>query len=62
MKSRIELVKAIIFKHIGNIKETKFNHLELADSSEYHHHRYIIEKEKEMLLWEILKEINDIEK
>lgn len=59
-KDKIELVKAIIFKHIGEVKETKFNHLELADRFEYHHNRYIIEKEKEMLLWDILKEINNI--
>ena len=37
------------------ISETKCNHLILADSSEYHRHRYIVEKEKEDLLEEILE-------
>lgn len=59
-KDKIELVKSIIYKHIENIKETKYNHLELSDTSEYHHNRYIIEKEKEMLLWKILNELNQI--
>lgn len=59
-KDKIELVKAIIFKHIGEIKEAKFNHLELADQYRYHQHRFTIEKEKELLLFEILEEINKI--
>lgn len=59
-KDKIELVKAIIFKHIGNIKESKFNHLELAEDYPYHRKRFIIEKEKELLLFEILEEINKI--
>lgn len=43
-------------KHkLENISETKCNHLILADSSEYHRHRYIVEKEKEDLLEEILE-------
>ena len=37
------------------INETKCNHLILADSNEYHRHRYIVEKEKEYLLEEILE-------
>ena len=59
-KDKIELVKAIIFRHIGNIKESKFNHLELADEYKYHQHRFIVEKEKEYLLFEILKEIDKL--
>ena len=59
-KDKIELVKAIIFRHIGNIKESKFNHLELADDFPYHQKRFIIEKEKELLLFEILEEIDNL--
>ena len=42
------------YKH-NTINETKCNHLILADSSEYHRHRYIIEKEKLDLLEEIIE-------
>lgn len=41
------------YKH-NTINETKCNHLILADTSEYHHNRYIIEKEKLDLLEEII--------
>lgn len=42
------------YKH-NIINETKCNHLILADSNEYHRHRYIIEKEKLDLLEEIIE-------
>ena len=36
------------------ITETKINHLILADKSDYHHHRFIAEKEKCDLLEELI--------
>lgn len=39
------------------IDDTKCNHLILADNSEYHHKRYIVEKEKLDLLEEIIEMI-----
>lgn len=53
-------IKTIIFSHLRNIKETKLNHLDLSDDSSYHKERYLIEKEKELLLFEILEQIDNL--
>lgn len=53
MKNR-KLIQEIKHK-LEIISETKCNHLILADTNEYHRHRYIVEKEKEDLLEEILE-------
>lgn len=53
-------IKQIIISHIKNVKETKLNHLDLADDYSYHKERYLIEKEKELLLFEILEQIDNL--
>lgn len=55
-----EKIIKIILDHLRNIKETKNNHLDLADEFSYHKERFLIEKEKENLLWEILEQIDNI--
>lgn len=60
---KIELkarIKRIIMNHMSSIKQTKYNHLDLADDFLYHKERYLIEKEKEQLLFDILNEIDII--
>lgn len=41
--------------HLELIEDTKINHLLLADDNEYHRHRYLVEKEKQDLLENLLK-------
>ena len=53
-------VKRLVMNHLKDIKQTKFNHLDLADDFLYHKERYLIEKEKEDLLFDILNEIDII--
>lgn len=50
----------IIDNHLCNITKTKLNHLILADENEYHRNQYIVEREKEILLEEIKKEIYNL--
>lgn len=55
-----EKIIKLILDHLRSIKETKNNHLDLADEFSYHKERFLIEKEKENLLWEILEQIDNI--
>ena len=57
---KLERLKEIIKYHYEMIDNTKCNHLILADTSEYHKHRFIVEKEKLDLLDELIKEIYEI--
>lgn len=57
---KVKDVKTIIFSHLRTIKETKLNHLDLSEESSYHKERFLIEKEKEFLLFDILEQIDNI--
>jgi hypothetical protein len=67
-KSEFDVIKCyylnqvlkIIDKHLVNIDATKFNHLMLADNSDFHRTRYLIEDGKEDLLEEIKKEVYNL--
>lgn len=50
----------IIDDHLINITKTKFNHLMLADDSEYHRTQFLIEGAKEDLLEEIKKQVYNL--
>lgn len=57
---KLDRIKEIIKAHYEIIDDTKCNHLILADKSEYHRHRFIVEKEKLDLLDELIKELYEI--
>lgn len=67
-KSEFDVIKCyylnqvlkIIDEHLVNIDGTKFNHLMLADESEYHKTQYLMEDAKEELLEEIKKQVYNL--
>lgn len=56
----INNVLKIIDEHLINITETKFNHLMLADESEFHRTQFLTEDGKEELLEEIKKQVYNL--
>ena len=50
---KTKILKELKYRH-HIIEETKCNHLIIADTSEYHKHRFITEKEKCDLLEELI--------